>query len=229
MMKRIGIGILVFGFVLAMGTAAQAVPELGVGTGTFACGGATEYYECFSGASGSGHGFIIGSSPAPGTVWADADAFGTGTSGADIWLIGDSSFSGSVTFAVGATNYNFSSLGNVGTFGSYATPYYGVNLGGIDENPGWVQVNVPGLWPNNGGNDTYMLSGSLTYPGTVTPGNWLFVVAAVDGLDGTDFGASGHDQFSPKTTSAFVPEPGTVLLLGSGLLGLVLYRRKFQA
>jgi hypothetical protein len=33
---------------------------------------------------------------------------------------------------------------------------------------------------------------------------------------------------SPKTTS-MVPEPGTVMLLGSGLLGLVLYRRKFKA
>jgi hypothetical protein len=180
MMKRIGIGILVFGFVLAMGTAAQAVPELGVGTGTFDCTGATEYYECFSGASGSGHSFIIGPSQAPITVWADATAFGTGSSGADIWLIGDSSFAGDVTFHVtGGSDYDFDPL-SVGTFGSYETPYYGVSIGAINELETWSSVNISGLWPQNGGNHTYMLSGMLEYPGTVTPGNWLFVVAAVE-------------------------------------------------
>ena len=37
---------------------------------------------------------------------------------------------------------------------------------------------------------------------------------------GTDF------IFSPKTTSTTVPEPATMLLLGSGLLGLAGFRKK---
>jgi hypothetical protein len=62
---------------------------------------------------------------------------------------------------------------------------------------------------------------------------WLFLVADLEGDFVFTNGAIGPNGggtdfvFSPKTTSAStVPEPGSMILLGSGLLGLVGYGRK---
>src|SRR4030042_1207310 len=196
MMKRIGIGILVFGFVLIMGTAAQAVPSLGVGTGTFGCTGASAYYECFSGNSASGSGESFGL-PASGTT--NGITLWSNITGINLYLVAESSL-GTISFSTG------SSAGATATQidGYTGTPYQQWSLGTTS---GWTQFTSG---PFVTGQDPfYYLQGTLTYSGTNVAGDWLFLVADMNGsgLPLTDSGPN-HDQFSPKTTSA-VPEPGT--------------------
>jgi hypothetical protein len=60
----------------------------------------------------------------------------------------------------------------------------------------------------------------VTFAGVLPDGTF----AVAYGVDDKD-----HNFSTPFTESGLVPEPGTLLLLGSGLIGIGFYRRKYQA
>jgi hypothetical protein len=96
----------------------------------------------------------------------------------------------------------------------------------------WSGVYVPGLTadPVNITQGAQLLD-SLTYTWNFTftldapfNPNPSFQVGYYDGFAG----GSDNIAFNRLSQSFQVPEPGSVLLLGSGLLGLAFYRRKFR-
>lgn len=104
---------------------------------------------------------------------------------------------------------------NIISFFSDETPYWGINV------TDYLHTIAPDAiyLVNNSAfdDDWFSVSGTITLSGDWGEGEWLFVVADYDGND-----VIGGGEFSPPTTSATsVPEPATMFLLGTGLIGLV--------
>ena len=203
----------------------HAVPNLGVGS-SFGYVNATDPYQMFWGTAVPGpageDGFVVGPSGSALHVY-------TNITGADIYILttADVGVDDSIRFNGGVATFD------VGVFRSYApTPYYGVNLGKADA---WASLPsdpfVPGVFRYS--------DVAVTYTGTLGVDQWIFAAADTNGLPGLQAEATrewvadtftrfSRDDSSPKTTSARgwqVPEAGALLLFGTGLIGLVGYRR----
>ncbi len=149
------------------------------------------------------------------------------------------------SFQYEGTNYGFTTPLNVGGEWRYQTGLSGVP-GGQTQGIGSSGLNVFAGAPNFGGSDLNNNAGGnidggdfglISLTSTVTSGQGydvlvknttVFLLDAPNGFDPSRDLSDIFIQYGTSFAGTEVPEPATMLLLGSGLIGLWGARRKFK-
>lgn len=207
---------LLFTCIVLFPASAIAIPTLGVAPGAPGTGGvyfgptpdSSPYQLVFADTFvGGTDGFAMPASGDELTIWYGSNS-GSPDLTVDIWLATTSASGDSFKF-------NSESFGhdNELAVASYKEDVYGLNLGTAEN---WEPLELGEF--ETGGKEFYFLTGIIEYSGFLAD-DWMY--AAIKGNSVADF--------SPKTTSATVPEPTSMLLLGAGLAALAGFgRRKFK-
>ena len=111
-----------------------------------------------------------------------------------------------------------------------ATPWTSIGFYLTDPNDAGATINLKGF----DGSGTEVLS-TILFPSSLPNGNVYYVsIFAEEGLKSLTFYSDagggndgfGLDNFTVGNVASTVPEPGSMLLLGAGLLGLAAFRRR---
>jgi hypothetical protein len=205
-MKKLFLVLMFCSGFLFFGNSAFAIPNLGVAPGALGDPGLdTASYD----------GFPMPPSGGSLTIWYGNDNGASLDLSSDIWLL---------TTSANGDNFSFNGadFASKDAFAkaSYQTPIYGVDLGNASS---WGSLDQTFYSYDFTGKNFRYLNGDLdTGLLGAEPGDWMYAV-----LD--NGGKILGGEFSPKTTSSMAtPEPATLLLLGSGLIGLAGRKKKFK-
>jgi hypothetical protein len=214
MIKAIVSIVFIFTCLVLFPFSAIAIPTLGVAPGTPTDPNTWNL---------SYDGFPIGLDGGQITIWYGSDSgnINFDPDHNDLWLL---------TTSANGNDFKFNGIDFIDpiqdlSVASYKAPVVGVNLTDTYAfSSGWTPFQPGDKFYSyefgTGSKEFYFLTGTLDV-GTagLEIGDWMYAV-----LEGNSV-----DDFSPKTTSSMAtPEPASMLLLGSGLLGLAGFgRRKF--